>query len=68
MVVEARLGGKIKVEDSCNNGRSDIDEKSSNLEVLSFAFDFDSDAIPLGDPRCAEHTERLPLCRWKVKN
>ena len=36
--------------------------------MLEVAFDFDSDAILLGYPRYAEHTERLHRHHWKVKN
>ena len=43
-------------------------EKSSNGDMHVFAFDFDLDAILLGYPRCAEHTERLHRHHWKVKN
>ena len=55
---EARWCNKIEVEDSHENDRSDI-EKSSNLDVLVVALDFDSDTILLGYPRQAEHTEVL---------
>ena len=34
-------------------------EKSSILDMLEVAFDFDSDAILFGFTRYAEHTERL---------
>ena len=40
----------------------------SNGDVLEVVFDFDSDAILLGYPRYAEHTERLHRHHWKVKN
>ena len=56
------------MEDSRGNDRSDIDEKSSTLDMLEVAFDFDSDATRLGCPRYAEHTEQLHRHHWKVKN
>ena len=56
------------MEDSRENDRSDIDDESSILDVLASAFDFDLDAILLGYPRYAEHTERLHRHHWKVKN
>ena len=43
-------------------------EKSSNGDMDVFAFDLDSDAILLGYPRYAEHSERLHRHHWKVKN
>ena len=52
---------KIEAEDSRENDGSDIDEKSSTLDMLEVAFDFDTDGILLGYPRCAGHTERLHL-------
>ena len=39
--------------------KTDNDEKSAIIDMSEFAFDFDSDAILLGSPRYAEHTERL---------
>ena len=56
------------MEDSRENDRSEFDEKSSILDVLVSAFDFDLDAILLGYPRYAELTERLYRHRWKVMN
>ena len=58
----------IEVEDSHGNDWSDIDNKSSILDVLVSAIDFDLDAIILGYPRYAGHTERLHRHHWKVKN
>ena len=59
--------GKVKVEDSRENDKNDINEKSSMIDVC-VCFDFDSVAILLGYPRYAEHTERLHRHHWKVKN
>ena len=56
---EQRWCSKIEAEDLRENDRSDVDEKSSILDMLEVAFDFDSDAILLGYPRYAEHTKRL---------
>ena len=60
--------GKIEVEDSYENDRSDVDDESSVLDVLVSAFDFDLDAMLLGHPRYVEHTERLHRHHWKMKN
>ena len=62
-----RRGWK-EVEDSDENVKKDTVERSSNGEKLEVAFNFDSDAILLGYPRYAEHTERLHRHHWKVKN
>ena len=59
--------GEVKIEDSRKNDKTDIDEKSPIIDVSVFAFDFDSDAIFLGYPRYAEHTERLHRYHLKVK-
>ena len=56
------------MEDSRENDRSNIDDESSILDVLVSAFDFDSDAILLGYPTYAEHTERSHRHHWKLKN
>ena len=56
------------VEDSDENDKRGIIEKSSNGDVLEVAFDSDSDAIILGYPRYTEHTERLHRHHWRVKN
>ena len=50
-VFEVRWCSKIEIEDSRGNDRSDIDEKSSILDILEIAFDFDLDAVILGYPR-----------------
>ena len=42
-------------------------EKSSILDVLEVAFDFNSDAILLRYPRYAENTKRMHGWQWKVK-
>ena len=55
-------------ENENENDKKGIVEKSSNGDMLEVAFDFDSDAILLGYPRYAEHTERLHRHHWKVKN
>ena len=60
--------GQKEVEDSEDNGECCMIEKSSNGDMHVFAFDFDSNAILLGYPRYAEHTERLHRHHWKVKN
>ena len=59
---------EVKVEDFRENDKTDIDEKSPIIDMLEVAFDFDSDAIPLGYPRYAEYTKRLHRHHWKVKN
>ena len=56
------------VETSCENDKTDIDEKSPIIDMAVFAFDIDSFAILLGYPRYAKHTERLHWHHWKVKN
>ena len=58
----------VKVEDSSEIHRTDIDEKSPITIVSIIAFIFDSDTIFLGFLRYAGHTERLHLHHWKVKN
>ena len=52
------MRGYREVVDSDENGKRGIVEKSSNGDVLEVAFHLDSDAIILGYPRYAEHTER----------
>ena len=42
--------GDIEVEDSCENGKIDIDERSSIQDMLLFAFNLGSDAIPSAIP------------------
>ena len=59
---------QTEVEESDENEKIGIVEKSSNGDILEVAFDFDSDAIPLAYPKYAEHTERLQRHHWKVKN
>ena len=54
------------MEDSSENDRSDIDEKSSTLGMLEVAFYFDSDVTLFGYLRHAEHTDRLHQHHWKV--
>ena len=39
---------EIELEHLCKSYRTDINEKSQILDMLGFAFDFDSDAILLG--------------------
>ena len=56
------------VEDSDENDKRGIVEKSSNGDTLEVAYDFDSDAILFGYPRYAEYTERLHRHYWKLKN
>ena len=56
------------MEDSRENDRSDIDEKSLTLDMLEVAFDFDFDVILLGYPRYAGRTERLHRHHWKLWN
>ena len=53
------IRGQVEVEGSNENGKTDIEEKSSILDMLVFAIDFDSDAILLECPRCTEHTDGL---------
>ena len=60
--------GEVKAEDSHENDKIDIDEKSTAIDVSVFAFDFDSNAILQGYPRYAEHSERLHQHHWKAKN
>ena len=43
-------------------------EKLSILDMLEVALNFDLDAILLGYPRYAEHTEQLYRHYWKVNN
>ena len=50
------MRGQKEVEDSDENDKRGIVEKSSNGDMLEIAFDFDLDAILLGYPRYAEHT------------
>ena len=52
------------VENSDENGKRDSVDKLSNGDMLEVTFDFDSDAILLGYPRYAEHTERLHRHHW----
>ena len=59
---------KIKLEESHDNGKTKIDDKLSNIDVLVFSVDFDLDAILLGYPSCAEGTGRLQGHRWKVED
>ena len=56
------------MKDSRENDRSDIVKKSSILDMLDVAFDFDSEAILLGYLRYAEHNERLYRHLLKMKN
>ena len=56
------------MEDSRDNDRSDINDESSILDELASAFAFNLDAILLGYPRYAEHTEPFHRHHWKVKN
>ena len=51
--------GKIVFEGSGENNRSDIDEGPLRVDIVVFAFDFDSNPILLEYPRCEPHTERL---------
>ena len=62
------MRGQKEVEDSDENDKRGIVEKSLNGDMHVFTFDFDLDAILLGYPRYAEHTERLHRHHWKVKN
>ena len=62
------MRGQKEVEDSDDNGNRGIFEKSLNGDMFEIAFDVDSDAILLGYPRYAGHTERLHRHYWKVKN
>ena len=48
--VEARSCRGIEVEDSRENDKIEFDEKSSIEDTPLFAFDFDSDLIPLSSP------------------
>ena len=57
-----------EAEDSEDKGECCMIEKSSNGNMDVFSFDFDSDAILLGYPRYAGHTEPLHRHHWKVKN
>ena len=58
----------MEVENPFENGKNDIDDKSSTSDMLDVSFDFDSDVNFLGYPRYAEYTERLHRHHWKVKN
>ena len=62
------MRGQKGDEDSDENDKRGIVEKLSNGDMLKIAFDFDLDAILLGYPRYAEHTEQLHQHHWKVKN
>lgn len=53
---------------ACENNGSDIDEKLLAVEILLFAFVFDSDATLLDYSRHAESTERLHWHCVKVKS
>ena len=44
----------MKFEESRENGKADMDEKLSIVDMFEFAFDFDSDATLLGYLRNAE--------------
>ena len=50
--------GYTEVEDSQDNGKCCMIEKSSKVDMHMFDFEFDSDSILLGCPRYAEHSER----------
>ena len=50
-----------KIKDFRKNDRTDIDEKSSILDMLVYAFDFNLDTILNTFPRYVEGIERLYL-------
>ena len=62
------IRGWKEVEDSNENDKRGIVDKSSNRDMLESAFNFDSDAILLGYRTYAGHTERLYRHNRKVRN
>lgn len=50
---------RIEVEDSCDNQKTDIDEKSSIIDILVLIFDFLTDTILVDYPTSAERSRRL---------
>ena len=57
---------KIKLDDLRESDWTNID-KSSNLALLVFASNFNSDTILFGYPKHSEHTNWLHRHRWKVE-
>ena len=66
--MKAKWRSNIEVEDSRENDKSEIDEKSSILDMLGVAFDFDSVAILIGYPKNADQTEQLHPHYCEVEN